>query len=114
TYFQTMGIRLLKGRNLEASDASQSKLVVLVNEAFVKRHFADKDPIGKHIRLTDKDPWATIVGVVADFRHFRLTDEPIPATYFHFTAFAPTQMTLAIRTRGSAADFEPILRRDLA
>jgi predicted permease len=113
-YFRTMGIPLVKGRMLEPGDATRSNLVVVVNQSFVARHFAGQDPIGKHMRMGDQDPWATIVGVIGDFRHFGITEEPQPSVYWHFAAASPTQITLAIRTRGNAADLIPVLRRDLA
>jgi putative ABC transport system permease protein len=43
--------------------------VALVNEAFVRRHFTQTDPIGARLKGGDwspSDPWVTIVGVVAD------------------------------------------------
>ncbi len=113
-FFPTMGVRLVKGRGLEPADANSSQLVVLVNESFVARHFAGKEPIGQHIRIDNNDPWATIVGVISDFRHFGIAQEPSPAIYFHYAADSPTMVTLAIRTRGPAAEMEATLRRDLA
>ena len=66
-YFRTLGISLVRGRMLdEKIDTSTSPLVVVVNEAFVKKFLGDgEDPIGKHISDYDK---ATIVGVVRSVR----------------------------------------------
>ena len=38
-YFQTMGIGLMQGRDFNAQDNEDRSLVVIVNEAFVRRHF---------------------------------------------------------------------------
>ena len=114
SYFKTMEIPIVRGRGIDATDASGPMNSAVVNEAFVRRHFAGQDPIGKHVRLDPTDPWATIVGVVGDFRHFVITEEMTPAMYFHYAMQSPGQMTLAIRTRGNAADAIPMLQRKLA
>jgi putative ABC transport system permease protein len=113
-FFRTMGVPLVKGRGLENADANRGRSVAVVNEAFVARHFSKQDPIGKSVRIGGDSVWAMIVGVIGDFRHFGITREPSPAVYFHYAADAPTQITLAIRTRGEANDLIPLLRRDLA
>ncbi|MEX2284700.1 MAG: ABC transporter permease [Gemmatimonadota bacterium] len=114
SYFKAMNIPIVRGRGIEASDASGAMNSAVVNEAFARRHFAGQDPIGKHVRLGPDDPWATVVGVVADFRHFVITDAMTPALYFHHALWSPGQMTLAIRTRGNASDAIPMLQRKLA
>jgi predicted permease len=120
TFFRTMGVPLLKGRIPDVSDANLS---AVVNEAFVARHFAGKDPLGRQFQIGGDPNWATIVGVVGDYRHFQITNEALPAAYFPYVARAasgvgrnalPGQMTLAIRTRGPANDLIPVLRRELA
>jgi len=113
-FFSTMGVPLVKGRGIERGDANRGGTVAIVNQAFVARHFQNKDPIGQHFRIGGDTIWATIVGVIGDFRHFGITREPSPAAYFHYAISSPTQMTLAIRTRGNPNDLIPILRKDLA
>jgi predicted permease len=121
-FFSTVRVPLVKGRGFDASDASQANARVLVNEALVARHFKGQDPIGRQLRIGGNETWATIVGVIGDFRHYELIDPPQPAVYFPFATAAtttgaaqlPTQMTLAIRTRGPANDLIPVLRRELA
>jgi predicted permease len=66
-YFQAMGIRLLRGRLLDAKiDTTTSPQAAVVNEAFVKKFFANgEDPIGKQIKQEEPQ---TIVGVVSSVR----------------------------------------------
>jgi predicted permease len=66
-YFQTMGIKLLRGRLIDPRvDTAGSQQVAVVNEAFVKKFFANgEDPIGKQIK---QDVPQTIVGVVSSVR----------------------------------------------
>jgi hypothetical protein len=69
-YFDTLGIPLLRGRQIDATDAARGARVCVVNEEFAKRYFPDSDPIGKHV--TDEYPTTRetyeIVGVVAGAR----------------------------------------------
>jgi hypothetical protein len=53
-YFDTLGIPLLRGRQIDATDAARGARVCVVNEEFAKRYFPDSDPIGKHV--TDEYP----------------------------------------------------------
>jgi len=85
TYFQTMGIPLLKGRTLAEQDAHSSVQVAVVNEALARNVFLDEDPIGKYIvkfgPLHDK---IQIVGVVGNVRHVGLETAPRPEIYLSF------------------------------
>ena len=68
-YFQTMGIRLVRGRVFDGFDGRETGAkVTIVNESAVKRYFGGVDPIGRLVKM----PMAGdlhIVGVVADIRH---------------------------------------------
>jgi len=65
----------------------------------LKRGFAGEDPIGKRVRVGgDRDPYGTVVGVVRDFRHYRLPEPMGPAVYFPFAVSPARQQTIVIRT----------------
>ena len=85
TYFQTMGIPLLKGRGLSEQDMHSPVEVAVVNEAFAQSVFPGQDPIGKYI--TDFGPLMDriqIVGVVGNVRHADLETAPRPEIYLSF------------------------------
>ncbi|HZI40603.1 MAG TPA: ABC transporter permease [Gemmatimonadaceae bacterium] len=65
-FFSTFTVPLLRGRPIMASDRTGTTPVAIVNEAFVRRHFANVDPLGRRIRIGDpkKEKWLTIVGVI--------------------------------------------------
>ena len=66
-YFATMGIPILRGRDLAASDDLRAPGAVVINEWLAKRHWPGEDPIGKRITFDDQDKnpnWVTVVGVV--------------------------------------------------
>jgi putative ABC transport system permease protein len=114
-FFELLGVPLVRGRMLDATDGPDADPVAVVNESFVARHFATRDPIGRRFRLCcgPDAKWLTIAGVVADFRHFDLTEPMSPAAYLPYAQEVRSQMTLAIRTAGPAADMIPALRRVL-
>ena len=69
SYFDALRIPLLRGRTFTLSDREGQPGVVVVNEAFVRKHFPDEDPLGKRLksgRWSPEAPWLTLVGVVGD------------------------------------------------
>lgn len=63
-YFDTLGIRLLRGRMLSESDGATAPLVAVVNAAFVRHYLSNQEPPGTHIRISGRV--FEIVGVVGD------------------------------------------------
>ncbi len=87
-YFQALGIRLIAGRYLDATDRPSSPQVIVVNETLAKRYWPLRGAVGKRVRfggLDDKGPWATIVGVVADAKEKRLD---LPADFHVYMPLA--------------------------
>ncbi len=68
-YWQTMGVRLLDGRDFDDGDVAGRPKVALVNRKFASHFFGSQSPIGRRITL-DTGPGATpdteIVGLVED------------------------------------------------
>jgi putative ABC transport system permease protein len=75
-YTSAMAIPIRAGRALTPADDQRGAPVALVNETFVRRFFAGRNPIGGRISIGG--PWRTVVGVVADVRHRALATEPRP------------------------------------
>jgi putative ABC transport system permease protein len=84
-YFNTMGIRVVSGRDFSAEDRPDSPWVVLVNETLAKQHWPDSDPLGQKLTLTfspnDEEPPREVVGLVADTIPFRGASEVPPLIY---------------------------------
>ena len=72
TFFESAGMKVLKGRNFQSTDNATGRKVVILNEALAKRLFGDEDPIDKRVTWTGqvlsaigmKEEWKTVVGVV--------------------------------------------------
>jgi putative ABC transport system permease protein len=68
-YFQTMGVPLLRGRDVSERDDSAAPPVVVINRTMAQGFWPGEDAVGKRIRLggpNSQSPWITVVGVVKD------------------------------------------------
>lgn len=81
-YFETLGIPLLRGRSLTATDGANGFYAVVVNESFARRWWPDGDALGRRIRESSSDPWYEVVGVVGDVRSKSLEEPAGQAVYF--------------------------------
>ena len=99
-YLKASGLRLIRGRDFDATDGAKSPPVVLINESAVKV-FEGKDPIGE--KLDFGDPF-TVIGIVSDARRRSLDTPPRPAVYLPYTQFVLPYMGAIVRTdRGAGA-----------
>jgi putative ABC transport system permease protein len=103
-YLRTLGIRLIRGRDVSTLDRKGAPEVVLISESMARRYWPGEEPVGQRIRVGDivKGPVFTIVGVVADAR-YRSPESPTvrPMMYFSALARPPRSMTLVVRTTGT-------------
>ena len=65
-YFKTMGIPLLRGRDVEDADTRDRAFVAVVSQSFVARYWPGQDPIGQPFR--HRGETRTVVGVVGDVK----------------------------------------------
>jgi len=107
-YFNAMKIPLLRGRSFTPSDTPTSPWVVMVNEAWVKRHLpSGEDPLGKRVRLTrdTQEPFREIVGVVGDAAEDNLAVPPPPVMYIPVDQDSgyTSYLNYVVRTSGDPA-----------
>ena len=117
-FLRAIGARVVAGRALTYTDRDSLNMVVVINETFARTRFGVTDPIGKRLRWggTDAaDPWVmTIVGVVSDFRHYRLPEPMRPAIYMPQLARPSASQTLVLRTSlPDPRSLEPAVRAAL-
>src|SRR5436190_4800642 len=99
-YFQAMKIPLLQGRAFTRTDTKDSPLVVMINEAFVRKHFSDRNPIGQQVMIDrgpDKAPPCEVVGVVDNSRHDSLAAPPGPEMYVPFSQDPVRSLDVVLR-----------------
>jgi predicted permease len=115
-FFQTMGIRIIEGRNFDERDApapgESGWRSAIVNEAFVKRYLGGRSPLGLRIGEgsgPDVKPNIQIVGVMSDFSYRGLREDSEQA-YFPFLGGDDAGGTFYVRVRGAPQSFLPSLR----
>ncbi len=125
-YFATIGLPLLEGRTILASDSADTRGVAVVNQAFAKRFFPNEPAIGKHfgLGLPAYSSALEIVGVVRDAKSGDLRQPPQPMAYGALTqhiAFAEETLQaddkwdhfindVQLSIRGNLGELEPGIR----
>jgi len=111
-YLDTMAIPILKGRNVDLRDSTNTPRVVLVNQAMASRYWPGQDAIGKRIRLLDRDgqPWAEVIGVTADNKYNWIGEGPTPWLYLAQRQDLGARSTLLVASTGDAATLAAPLR----
>jgi putative ABC transport system permease protein len=114
---RTMAVALVRGRDFTDTEGTTKSPVAIINQTMAKNIWGDDDPVGRRFRLTGKTipDWFTVIGVVADFRHFQPdSDRPIlPAAYVPYP-FEPALNTgLTIRVAGDPASITAAVRQQI-
>jgi predicted permease len=120
SYFNLMGIHLLRGRLFNASDYSGTTRAALINTAEANQLWPNQNPIGKHIEYVVDEPSPSlldpniayiIVGVVSDTHHQGLDKDSGLETYL---PMAPRNekpvMNILLRSNLSSAELADSLR----
>jgi putative ABC transport system permease protein len=116
-YFDAMGLRIVKGRNLLPSDGEGEYTGVLVNRKLVERAWPDKDPIGEILRANQpSNPWykSRVVGVVENVRQWGADAEVQPEMYTTPPKHWGNRVYVVIRSTQPADFLGPLLRREVA
>ncbi len=101
-YFSTMGIRLLRGRDITDFDRSGSEQVAVVNSTLARRYFGGEDPVGKVLEIDNSgqlERWH-IVGLVSDVRAFGPEEEPHADLYRPLAQVSFPLLAFVVRTSG--------------
>jgi len=101
-FFKTMRTPVLSGREFTERDDAGAAKVVVVNQAFVRRHLADRPPIGTRLTISrDSELWE-IVGVVADAAYETMREAPRPTVYAPYLQRSSGGATFEVAVAGRA------------
>jgi putative ABC transport system permease protein len=118
-YFETMGIRLVRGRLFNSHDTNDAQQVAIVDETLARKYWGTEDPVGKRITFEgpdDKPRWREVVGLVAHVRNEGLEGESrgqYYAPYAQATGGGPN-LFVVVRTDGDPASLAPSVRGAIA
>jgi putative ABC transport system permease protein len=108
-FFKTMGLEVLKGRDLTDQDGSDR---VVIDETLARRYFAGEDPIGR-VLIHDMMAELTIVGVVSATRDF-LTPNPSDGAIYMCMNANHQSMVLVVRMDEDSVRWAPLIRQQIA
>jgi macrolide transport system ATP-binding/permease protein len=130
-FLDAVGVPVVRGRGLTEQDTATSQLVVVVNQAFVKRFYPNEDPIGKHFGI-DFPQYSGIYEIVGVFADFKINNprDPIRPVFLRplvqrFTGFQEPEMitgetrsmfinSMVLSFNGPQQNVEALIRRTLA
>jgi putative ABC transport system permease protein len=118
SYFRTMGLRLLEGRDFGEDDRRGAPLVAVINRAMATRLWPGESAVGRRFEFADgrKAGWHTVIGIVNDVATDGLeTAEPqtVYAPYLQRSLPFLRWMTLVARTDGDVAPHLATIRARL-
>jgi putative ABC transport system permease protein len=112
-YFETMDIRIVRGRAFNDADRVGSEPVAIVSEAAARMFWKGRDPVGERLRLGPDFPWMTVVGVAGDVLNRRLTEPPQPILYQPLEQSSDLTFALLVRTHVDTANLGEHIAREV-
>ncbi len=127
-YFETLGVRLARGRFFAPDESQQDRRVVVVNEKLASLVWPREDPVGRRLKwgaAASVAPWLTVVGVIGNVADGAIGAEPAVHAYERFRQLpdfflnrAPNQfgrdLTAALLADGDPRALSGTLRREIA
>jgi predicted permease len=117
-YFDTLGMRIIRGRDFSHSDGRDAPRVAIVNQLMAANEFGGRDAIGQRISL-DGTHDVEVVGVVSDARTHSVRQQLQPQFYLpaaqpHGIPAKLELSSLTVRGRGDASMLTEQVRRTIA
>jgi putative ABC transport system permease protein len=115
-FFDTLGIRVVRGRRFTDHDRQGQPKVVVVNETAAKQLWPNEDPIGRRIGLGQGGfrDGAEVIGVVADVRYRAVETPPGPDVYIPVLQSPRSDGRVFVRSRVATSALVPMIRQELA
>jgi len=114
-FIDTIGMRLLRGRDFDNRDDADRPLVALVNEAAARTLWpAGGDPIGKRLRFLLQDWDISVVGLVNTVTYASVNEAPQPIIYVPMKQHLSDRGTVYVRTTGDPGAVAQSVRAEVA
>jgi len=117
SYFQILGISLVRGREFTERDSGGADPVVIVNESMAREYWGTLDVLGKRISMSTDDKgkrvWNQVIGVVADTRDVRIRGQASPAYFLSALQGGLGSMHLLVRTLADPEPLEGVISREI-
>jgi len=117
SYFQALGIPLLRGRVFDQRDTADAPHVAIISDSLARTRWPGQDPIGHTLQFGNMDGdlrLLTVVGIVADVREYGLESPPRPTVYVNLFQRPRAQVTVTVLTDADTQQVTATARRILA
>ena len=114
SYFEVLGIPLLRGRGFSNQDQEAAPGVVIVNQTMARRYWPGADPVGKRIRVKGRiREIFEVIGLATDAKYRTLSEESKPYAYFSLYQRYYSASTLHVKIAGDPEAMLPLVRREI-
>jgi predicted permease len=110
-YLETLGVRPIDGRLIDARDAADAPLSVVVNETLARRFLSGGPALGRRLRFGTDGPWFTVVGVVPDVLERGYQQDAKPGVYVSSAQAGGNGSNLLVRTAGDPLGYAAAVQR---
>ncbi|MEO7189420.1 MAG: ABC transporter permease [Vicinamibacterales bacterium] len=112
SYFETVGLPIVRGRGFDARDGAPGGEAAVVSRTFAARHWPDSDAVGRRLRFNDDspEPWMTVIGVTDDIVASVQEAAPEAVVFVPYRQQDPSSLVLAVRTAGGATSAAGLVR----
>jgi predicted permease len=111
-YFKTLGVPILRGRDLDEHDAPHTPAVAIVNQTFARKLWPNGDPVGQPVVIDGKS--YRVVGLVPDMGFRNFLEPPAAQAYLPYWQHEEyTDSRILVRVAGDLRQMIPALRREL-
>jgi predicted permease len=111
-FFETLGTRLLRGRDFQPSDSPSAPRVAVINESMARRFWPGEDPLGKLFLTGTNVPWQ-VIGIVEDSPNAAIGELPQPYFYVPIAQMPHWEFTLLLETTGDPLGLATAVRGEL-
>lgn len=114
-YLSTLGVRLIDGRNIEATDVTGSPDVMVINQTMASRYWPTSSAVGHIVQVVNptRSRAYRIVGVVTNHKRHGVLEAASPMVYFADAQRVGKYKYIMARTTGSADALLADMRREL-
>ena len=114
-YLDTIGIPIVRGRGLHATDTADAPRVAVVSSGLAARYWPNQDPLGKRIEIVGPGGGPVeVVGVAADAKFALFTPNSTPFMYLSRLQSPTTRQTLLVQTTAESAGVATLVRDAIA
>ncbi|HXJ91378.1 MAG TPA: ABC transporter permease [Terriglobia bacterium] len=110
-FFETLRIRLLRGRDFSPTDDETSPGVVIVNRTLAHAFWPHQDPVGRYLMIAGEKSYREVIGITEDIKYHTVWESPQPYMYLPLFQSGAPEVYLAVRSAGEPMSLMPAMRR---